>query len=132
MGASLTVVDDNESFRFLLGLLLKEELGVECLTLASLADATAQSPAVLGSDVVILDVNLGPNQPDGIAVYDWMRVNGYGGIVLFMTGHAVGSPYVQRAVQTGVRVVEKPASTDEIVRVVRELMFGGRAVECGS
>lgn len=124
MDNSVTIVDDCRELRFLLSTLLKREMGMGCLSLASLSDVEAHLSDVLRTSLVIVDINLGSGQPDGIAVYEWLRAQGYPGKILFLTGHAQGSPQVERAARTGVSVLEKPMLPDELIQMFKESIEG--------
>jgi len=120
VSAMVTIVDDNSELRELLEILLKSEMGVPCLGLASLSEVQAQAPEVLRTQIALLDINLGPFDPDGISVCEWLRENDYRGQIFFLTGHAADSPRLQRAIATGVRVLEKPLTADEFLSVLRQ------------
>ena len=118
----VVIVDDNEAFRFLMRALLRQELGVGCLGLSSLAEVKASAEVVLSSRLVLLDINLGLGKPDGVAVYDWLIGQGYPGKILFLTGHAKGSRFLEKAERTGVPVMEKPMAPEDIILTLRNTL----------
>ena len=118
MSYSVTIIDDCHELCVLITCLLKEELDVTCSTYGSLTEVEEHSGEVLSSKVAILDINLGQGQPDGVEVYHWLRNHHYQGKVFFFTGHALASPQVMRAAETGVPVLEKPMSVEEIVSLL--------------
>lgn len=119
MKCSVTIVDDCEDFRFLISALLERKLDANCLTVASFTELQANATSVLKSQIVLLDINLGPGQPDGVTVCEWLQSQSYPGKIFFLTGHAKGSPHVARAASTGVPVLEKPLPPDEIVAILQ-------------
>ncbi len=120
MKPAVTIVDDCDELRFLLATLLEHELGLSCRSLGSLGEVIAHADDVLYSKVVILDINLGPGQPDGVAVYEWLREQGFPGRIFFLTGHAKNSPHVQQAASTGVPILEKPMTPDELIVMLEQ------------
>src|SRR5262249_41194586 len=101
-------LDDSEDLRDLVKILLETSLQVECMCFASLRDMERHSSDVLRASVAILDINLGPNAPDGIDVFNWLKQHGFHGKILFLTGHARTMPQVTEAEKNGVEVLEKP------------------------
>ena len=73
---------------------------------------------MLQSRVAILDINLGPNVPDGVDAFNWLMDHGFQGKILFFTGHARTNPLVAQAVRNGVEILEKPVHPDKIVSTV--------------
>lgn len=130
MESTVTIVDDSNEFRFFFCCLLERKLQVNCLSLASFADVKDRASEVLKSRVVVLDINLGPGQPDGVAVFEWLRAHAYEGKIFFLTGHAKGSPEVKRAASTGVSIFEKPMRAQEIVLVLKNAMLECEGANC--
>ena len=116
----VTIVDDSFELRYLISVLLEKSLGTPCLCIASFKEAISQSNKVLESAVVILDINLGPGQPDGVAVYEWLKGQGYRGKVFFLTGHAKGGQQVRQAAKTGVSILEKPMAPEELIQLLAQ------------
>lgn len=112
-------VDDSVALRRLVTLLLEEEPAVRCLSFASLAAVQAASEDVLGSCLAVIDINLGEGKPDGVAVYEWLKSNGFRGRSFFFTGHAKDSPQVIRAAQTGLQILEKPMTPEELLLTLK-------------
>lgn len=122
MQPSIVFLDDNEDLRELLPILLKTSLGVDSLCFANLADLQNHLQDVLRAKVVILDINLGSDVPDGIDAFNWLIENGFCGKVLFLTGHARSNPRVAGAERSGAEVLEKPVHPDQLIfRVMRAL-----------
>lgn len=111
---AISIVDDCGDLRKLMVLVLESE-GIEAIALASLAEVRRYAEDVLQSCAVVLDINLGPEQPDGVAVYEWLREQAYAGRVFFLTGHAKDSPRLREAAETGVPILEKPMVFEQLV-----------------
>ena len=116
--ARIVFLDDSEDLRELMPVLLELALGVECLCFGSLMEFEEHSEEVLRSRVAILDINLGPNVPDGVDAFNWLMDRGFQGKILFFTGHARTNPLVAQAIRNGVEILEKPVHPDEIVSFV--------------
>ena len=116
---TITLVDDSRELRFLFDILIKQELGVPVIGCPSLKDVMQHRDEVLNSQAIIIDINLGPGEPDGVEVYRWIRDQKYDGQIFFFTGHAAEAPQVRVAAKTGVPVLEKPLSAIELIDVVK-------------
>jgi CheY-like chemotaxis protein len=122
MQARILFLDDNEDLRELMPALLKSVLGVELVCFGNLTDLQNHKEDVLSAKIAIIDINLGPNAPDGIDAFNWLIDHGFRGKVLFLTGHARSNPKVARAVQSGAEVLEKPLHPDQLIAsVIRAL-----------
>jgi DNA-binding NtrC family response regulator len=117
--ARIVFLDDNEDLRELLPALLETTLGVECLAFANVVDFENHSAQVLNAKVAILDINLGPDVPDGVDAFNWLMEHGFRGKILFFTGHARANPQVALAEKDGARILEKPIHPDKLVAAVR-------------
>src|SRR6478735_3613293 len=117
--ASIVFLDDNEDLRELMRILIEAALGVECKCFGSLMEFEIHSGEVLRAKVAILDINLGPNVPDGVAAFNWLRDHGFQGKVLFFTGHARTNPQVAQAAEKGAEILEKPLHPDTLISVLR-------------
>jgi DNA-binding NtrC family response regulator len=124
MGKSPGIVflDDNEDLRELMPAILKATLDVDCLAYGSLTEFQNHPDDVLHASVAILDINLGNDVPDGIDAYHWLRDHGFGGKVLFLTGHARTSPQVALAETKGAEVLEKPLHPDQLMLFIRRAL----------
>jgi FixJ family two-component response regulator len=115
----ILVLDDDAD----LGLVMCELLGsspdAQCVAYRSLEELTSHADEVLGCDVAILDVNLGPGEPNGIEARDWLTSHGFEGRTVFLTGHARDHPLVQLACRDGgVPVLEKPVDASTLSTLV--------------
>jgi len=124
MGKSPGIVflDDNEDLRELMPAILKATLDVDCLAYGSLAEFQNHSDDVLSASVAILDINLGDNVPDGIDAFHWLREHGFGGKIVFLTGHARSSPQAALAETKGAQVLEKPLHPDQLTFFIRRAL----------
>src|SRR5689334_20315828 len=120
--ARIVFLDDNEDLRELMRILIEASLAVECICFGSLMEFEVHSAEVLRAKVAILDINLGPNVPDGVAAFNWLMDHGFQGKVLFFTGHARTNPQVALAQKHGVAIMEKPLHPDKLISVVRHAL----------
>jgi DNA-binding NtrC family response regulator len=120
--ARIVFLDDNADLRQLMAVLLTTRLGEECGCFASLMELENHAEEVLRARVAILDINLGPNVPDGVAAFHWLIEHGFGGKVIFFTGHARTNPQVALAERSGVAVLEKPLHPDKLVSFVKQAL----------
>ncbi|HVJ88548.1 MAG TPA: response regulator [Labilithrix sp.] len=103
------VLDDDVDFCDLMAMLLESTADIECLGVHRFAELCARAPDVLGCELAILDVNLGPGEPSGLDALAWLQAHGFMGAIVFLTGHARWHPFLrQQAESSGVRVLEKP------------------------
>ena len=103
------LLEDDDDLRDALSELLGL-LGADAtIAVRSFADLLAHRAAALRCQLAILDVNLGPGAPSGIDAYRWLVDHGFGGEIIFLTGHAQAHPLVREARKLPhVRVYEKP------------------------
>lgn len=93
---TVVLLDDDADLLEALGELLQLD-GCRCLLVQSVDELKALGKQALDADVAVLDINLGMGQPSGIDAYDWLMSQGFGGRLLFLTGHAHAHPLVARA-----------------------------------
>jgi ActR/RegA family two-component response regulator len=109
------VLDDDDDLRDALGDLVHLLSGRSSLGLGSYEALVAARARVLGCELAILDVNLGPGVPSGLDAYEWLRAQHFAGRIVFLTGHAKSHPLVRRACALAhARVLEKPIGIDEV------------------
>ena len=116
--ARIVFLDDSEDLRQLMQILLKSTLGVECSCFGSLREFERHSDEVLHARVAILDINLGPEAPDGVDAFNWLMDHGFSGKIVFFTGHARSNPQVVRAQGKGAEILEKPLRPDKLISTV--------------
>jgi response regulator of citrate/malate metabolism len=119
MGAVL-LVDDSSDLCQVFELLCQSLPGVECISVASMSAVQEKSVQVLRTGLAILDVNLGPGEPNGVEIYRWLRGQNYRGKIVFLSGHARTDPLVSEAVRiSGVDFFQKPLDFGQIETLIR-------------
>lgn len=112
------LVDDNSDMCELMGDLF-EALDVEQFTYAISYIEMTKLVDVLSNDIILLDINLGSDVPDGIDCYNFLEKAGYKGKVVFFTGHAQSHPLVLKAMKIpNVYLLQKPAEVSEIAKLL--------------
>lgn len=119
MTKAVLFVDDDEDLREVMHDML-ERLGVRrVVTAASLRDLECRRDEALGCELAILDINLGKDQPDGVAIYGWLERQGFVGRIVFLTGHAGNDSRVRAAARLAdSHVATKPLS----INALREIL----------
>lgn len=112
-------LDDDKSLCTLLGLLM-EELGfTEISFVHSFAEMINLKDHIQDFDIIFLDVNLGPNEPNGVDAFDWLKANHFTKKIIFFTGHAHSFPIVQKALDyPNVSILEKPVAIERIQEMI--------------
>lgn len=111
---SIVLLDDIPDIRELISTYLELTLPVRCLTYASCREMQNDSEAALESRVAILDLELGPGEPNGIDAFNWLISQDYRGKIFFLTGHGKSNPLVQQASQVGAEILEKPIAAADL------------------
>lgn len=117
MGTKVTLLDDSEDLRVMVGRILKTKLGVECMGVSSVHDLIEHFEEVLSSDLVILDLNLGAGD-SGLDAYKWLHEHGFKGKIFFLTGYDPSNTLVNTAQEEGVQVYQKPLETQKLISIV--------------
>jgi len=113
------VLEDDEDLRALLCELLVAAGAKACVSAASFEAMVRQKEQVLECGLALLDVNLGAKVPSGLDAYHWLQENGFGGRIVFLTGHARSHPLVRQAHElTQARVLSKPIDAKELMALV--------------
>ena len=114
------VLEDDDDLRTLLCELLVA-CGVQAWVSAGSFEAMVrQKEQVLGCGLALLDVNLGAKVPSGLDAYHWLRENGFGGRIVFLTGHARSHPLVRQAYDLSqARILSKPVDAKVLMALVR-------------
>jgi len=110
-------VDDDADLLEMIGLLFKQ-FKVSHVLARSLAAVQALGDQVQDITTAILDVNLGPGQPTGVAVAKWLQERNRRVRIHFLTGHAADHPLVVEASHNG-EVMAKPFDTRKLVDIAR-------------
>lgn len=116
--ARILLLDDDEDLLYALADLVRAIAPGELLLLRSVAELEAHGAEALACDLAILDINLGPHQPSGLDAHAWLTANGFGGRVIFLTGHAAAHPLVGAAGRSGSRVLRKPFALDDLRKLL--------------
>jgi FixJ family two-component response regulator len=120
---NVIVLDDDQDIRVMLCEIFRLLGAKSCSEFGSVEELKEQPDVSVGSDLAILDVNLGAGVPSGTDACQWLLEHGYRGKIVFLTGHAKTHPMVKKAAQTGAQVLEKPTS----VGVLADLLSRGHA-----
>ena len=117
----LLIVDDDPDLCELLVTLFREPGKVECDFAHSFDQVRARFSDPTVFDLAILDLNLGKNLPDGIAVYHWLKEQKFAGRAVFLTGHGRFHPTLKLLQETtGIDLLEKPAGIDQLKNLIEE------------
>lgn len=120
MSTKILVVEDDQTLRDSMKEFIELTTKAVVLTAAGMEEV-ANSPSILDSHLAILDINLGPEQPDGIAVCNWLKQNGFEGKIVFLTGHSVDSSFSKEAAGfEGVLILRKPVDTRLLIDLVEQ------------
>lgn len=93
--------------------------GIEVVAVASVREFESAMSDGQHFDLAILDINLGPDAPSGIAAYRWLKDRQFAGRTVFLTGHAHSHPLVTEALRLGDAMVQaKPMSVAELRALV--------------
>jgi FixJ family two-component response regulator len=112
--SAVLILDDDEDMLDSLADLARHE-GYECTTARSYDALVALGDRAHACSVAILDINLGPDRPNGIDAYRWLIESRFRGRIFFLTGHASNHPLVEEARRLGnVEIIEKPATLDRL------------------
>ena len=112
-------LDDDEDLRVTFADLVKTIFDRECHGIRSYGDLLDLGDRALHCGVAILDINLGPQNPSGLDAYGWLRKHGFGGRIVFLTGHAASHPLVVEAKRLGdAEVVGKSVSLERLTAML--------------
>ncbi len=115
------VLEDDNDLRTLLCDLLVASGAKACVSAGSVEAMIRQKEQVLGCELALLDVNLGSGVPSGLDAYQWLRENGFGGRIVFLTGHARSHPLVRKAHDVSqARVLSKPVNAKVLMALLRD------------
>jgi DNA-binding NtrC family response regulator len=113
------ILDDDEDLRDVLGTTVEEVFGWSWLGVSSVGAMIDLGTRALTSDLAILDINLGLDQPSGLDAFAWLVEHHYRGRVIFLTGHAATHPLVDKAQrQQLASIYQKPLSIGELGRLL--------------
>lgn len=118
----IAFLDDNSDLRELFSEYFELALDAKVITLSSYDELVKNMPKILQSDLVILDIELGFNQPSGYDAYKTLIQNGYKGMIFFLTGHGADHPLVQKAKASNCIVWEKPITGENMAEQIKAHM----------
>jgi DNA-binding NtrC family response regulator len=115
------VLEDNTDLRELLGEMLLALGADSCVVAGSVAELYRREVEVLGCELAIIDINLGPGQPNGVDACRWLLDRRFGGRIVFLTGHASSYPLVIEAARIAqASILAKPLSASRLAELVQE------------
>ncbi|MBS2029260.1 MAG: response regulator [Deltaproteobacteria bacterium] len=113
------VVEDDVALAELTAEVLRDD-GTEVAVAHSLDEVRAAGTHGVTSDLALLDINLGPGQPTGLEVYDWLAAHGFAGRLVFITGHATTNPLVREAAAVPMAtLLSKPYDVGRLLELVQ-------------
>ena len=116
---SVLVLDDSEDLLELVKLYIERLCGCHAVTAQSMHEVETHADEAFACELAFLDINLGPNEPNGLDVFRWLRANGFDHPIYFLTGHARNNPLVAEAERLGgAKVLSKPIAADELKNVI--------------
>ena len=116
--ARVLVLDDDADLRELVCELLAPS-SASCIAAGSLKELEERESDAVACDLAILDINLGENEPTGIDACRWLHAHGFGGEIVFLTGHAASDPRVMEAAAlTRARVLTKPLEAARLTELL--------------
>jgi DNA-binding NarL/FixJ family response regulator len=118
--SSVLFLEDDDDLQAAVAEVVAATLNEECIGVHSYGELVALGDRALRCDVALLDINLGPRSASGIEAYRWLRRRGFGGRIVFLSGHASSHPLVVEASRIGdARVVPKPIDAGTLQAVLR-------------
>ncbi|MGZ6095341.1 MAG: response regulator [Polyangiales bacterium] len=121
MPTRVVLLEDDDDLRDTMADILGLSTGAECVCVGSVAELKTRRVEVLRAQLVLLDINLGPDEPSGVDAYEWLKESGYAGRVVFLTGHGGAHPLVKEARRVGgAAVLTKPVPYTQLTELVRE------------
>lgn len=113
--AQVIFLDDSEDLRLVMTSLIESRLRTTCLGLGSYSEMLLHKDKVLKSEIFVLDLDLGYQNPNGMDVYHWLMKEGYRGQVYFLTGHGFTHPLMIQARKLGAQIWEKPTGSTQML-----------------
>jgi DNA-binding NtrC family response regulator len=113
------ILDDDDDLRDILGTTAEEVFGWAWIGVSCVQALIDLGPCALASNLAILDINLGPDQPSGLDAFAWLGERQFGGRIIFLTGHAASHPLVDKAMRQHLAsIYQKPLSIEELGHVL--------------
>lgn len=109
MSGGVLFLDDSDELREIVVEMVATISGRPCLGLRSVFELQQNRDIVLGCELAILDINLGPDEPSGLDAHGWLVAERFKGRIVFLTGHGKSDVLVERAYRLhNARVFQKP------------------------
>ena len=118
---SVLILDDDIDLSEILELTIKH-LGVTlCKVIHSYKEILELNKVELTRfDICLLDVNLGPGQPNGLEVYKHLKQVNYPGEIYFFTGHGKSDSRLQVLTNFSLtHILEKPVSIETLNNIIQ-------------
>lgn len=115
-------LDDNQELRELLQNIVEARLNITCAGFGNVKSLKEHQDSVFKSHIIILDIELGFKQASGLEAYTWLLENKYPGHIFFLTGHGFTNPLVQKAVEMGATIWEKPIGSAQIISDLKKVL----------
>jgi DNA-binding response OmpR family regulator len=115
----ILIVDDDIDLCELLVALYQSPGQVECESAHRFDEVREKFRNPDFFDLIILDLNLGPGQPDGIAIHAWLGQQNFRGQIVFLTGHGRYHPTLEKICAAhGNLILEKPAGVSTLKSLI--------------
>lgn len=118
----VALLDDNSDLRELITEYFEFALKTKVLGLTNYHEMIQKLKEVLSSELVILDIELGFEQPSGYEAYKTLMQKDFKGLIIFLTGHAGDHPFVRKAKSLNCVVWEKPMTGKFMVSEIKKLI----------
>jgi len=124
---NLLLLDDHEMFRQGLARVLEKEPGLKVVAQCSSSAQALQGLKKSGANMVLLDVDLGPERALDFVTH--AKKNGFEGQILVVTA-GISGPQAVQLVQAGVAgIIHKQHSTEALCNSIRQVAAGEVCIE---
>lgn len=121
MATCVLLVDDDEDLLSLMMEVIESFCDRAVVCAKSLGELKSLNGEAISCGLAFLDINLGPNEPNGIDVYHWLQAKGFSGRIFFLTAHPPRHPLVGKArAFRDVEVLAKPISVEDVEEILRK------------
>lgn len=121
MPKSVLLLDDDTDLITILSMAVVTIIGGNTVEAHSFKELQTLANRALACDIAFLDINLGPNEPNGLDALRWLKKEGYSGQIYFFTGHASNHPLVHEAITEfpEAAILSKPLDFAELEKVLK-------------
>lgn len=117
---TILVLEDCEDLLALEKFMIEKLCERRAVLARNLDEVKALGQESLGCEMALLDINLGPNEPNGVAAYQWLRANGFERPIYFLSGHASSLSAVAGVERSGdAKILQKPVDPHLLMRIIR-------------